>query len=76
MRFFGCPQNYRFTLERLIDAGDTVVGIGTYTGTSRATGKAMAARVAHVWQVRDARVVAFEQFTDTLLVGQAMRSDA
>jgi len=68
-------QDYRFTLERLIDAGDTIIGVGTYTGTFRATGKAMAARVAHVWQVRDARVVAFEQFTDTLLVGQAMRID-
>lgn len=44
-------QDYRFTLERLIDAGETVVGIGTYTGTFRATGKAMAARVAvtRVW---------------------------
>jgi ketosteroid isomerase-like protein len=63
---------YRFELERLIDAGDQVIGVGTYHGTHRATMKAMQARVAHVWQLQDAKIVAFEQFTDTLLVHRAM----
>jgi uncharacterized protein len=65
-------EGYRFELERLVDAGDTVVGIGSYRGTFRATGKAMQARVAHVWQLQGGRIVAFEQFTDTLLVRAAM----
>jgi ketosteroid isomerase-like protein len=30
-------------------------------------------RVAHVWTVRDEKVVAFEQITDTLPVDQASR---
>ena len=63
---------YRFELERLIDAGDHVIGVGTYHGTCRATTKAMQARVAHVWRLQDAKIVAFEQFTDTLLVDRAM----
>ena len=66
-------QGYRFTLESLVDAGDVIVGIGTYSGTYRATGKAMQARVAHVWRLESGKVVKFEQFTDTLLVAQAMR---
>lgn len=66
-------QDYRFTLESLHDAGDTVVGVGTYSGTFRATGKSMRARVTHVWQVREGRIRAFEQFTDTLLVARAMQ---
>ena len=63
---------YRFELQNLIDGGDQVVGVGTYHGTHRATGKEMHARVAHVWKVQDGKIVAFEQFTDTLLVHEAM----
>jgi ketosteroid isomerase-like protein len=63
---------YRFELQGLIDGGDQVTGVGTYHGTYRATGKEMQARVAHVWTLQDGKIVAFEQFTDTLLVHQAM----
>ena len=63
---------YRFELQNLIDGGDQIVGVGTYHGTHRATGKDMQARVAHVWKLQDGKIVAFEQFTDTLLVHQAM----
>jgi uncharacterized protein len=65
-------DGYRFELERLVDAGESIVGIGSYRGTFRATGKPMQARVAHVWQLQEGRIVAFEQFTDTLLVRAAM----
>jgi ketosteroid isomerase-like protein len=63
---------YRFELQSLVDAGDQVIGVGIYHGTFRATGKEMQARVAHVWKLQDGKIVAFEQFTDTLLVHQAM----
>ncbi|QDC00468.1 nuclear transport factor 2 family protein [Mesorhizobium sp. 8] len=66
-------DGYTFKLERLVDGGDTVVGIGTYSGTYRKTGKAMSARVVHVWDLKDGKVVRFEQFTDTKLVAEAMR---
>jgi ketosteroid isomerase-like protein len=65
-------MDYRFELESLIDAGDKVVGIGHYSGTYRKTGCSMRARVAHVWRLAAGRIVAFEQFTDTLLVARAM----
>jgi ketosteroid isomerase-like protein len=69
-------EGYSFTLERLIDGGDTVVGVGDYRGTHKQAGKAMHARVAHVWQVAEGKVRRFEQFTDTLLVANAMKGDA
>ena len=65
-------MGYRFELESLIDAGDQVVAVGTYFGTYRATGEEMRARVAHVWKLQDGQIVGFEQYTDTLLVNQAM----
>ena len=63
---------YRFELQSLVDGGDQIVGVGTYHGTYRATGKEMQARVVHVWDLQGGKVVAFEQFTDTLLVHHAM----
>jgi len=69
----GTWENYRFVLDYLVDGGDTIVGIGTYYGSFRATGKPMQARVSHVWQLQSGKVVQFEQFTDTLLVANAMR---
>ena len=65
-------DDYTFTLERLLDAGNDVVAIGTYTARHKKTGKALKARVVHVWKVEDGKVKRFEQFTDTLLVAQAM----
>jgi hypothetical protein len=52
---------YRFDCRASMDAGDRIVGVGTYHGTYRATGKEMQARVARVWQLQDGEVVAFEQ---------------
>jgi len=65
-------QGYQFKLESLIDGGDRIVATGHYHGAYRATGKSMVARVAHVWQLEQGKIVKFEQFTDTLLVAQAM----
>lgn len=65
-------EDYTFSLERLIDGHDSIVGIGTYTGTYKKTGKPVTARVTHIWDLADGKVVQFEQFTDTLLFAQAM----
>lgn len=64
-------DGYTVAIDDVVDGGDTVVGIGTYSGTHRSTGKFFAARVAHVWRLEGGKVVAFEQFTDTLLVARA-----
>ncbi len=65
-------EGYTAAIAELVDGGDTIVGLGTYSGTNRATGRFFEARVAHVWRLRDGRVVAFEQFTDTALVRAAL----
>jgi uncharacterized protein len=64
-------SDYTFSLESLIDGGKTIVGIGTYSGHYKKTGKAMTARVVHVWDMADGKVVQFEQFADTRLVVEA-----
>ena len=66
-------ENYRFTLDRLIDGGDTIVAIGTYSGTFKKTGKAMSARVVHVWDMEDGHAARFAQFADTRMMEKATR---
>lgn len=65
-------MGYKFELEHLLDAGDRIVGVGLYSGMYGKTNKSMKARAAHIWRLKEGRIVQFEQFTDTLLVAQAM----
>ena len=66
-------DGFTFVLDRLLDAGNDVVGVGAYSGTYKDTGKGFRARVVHVWCVADGKVRRFEQFTDTLRVAEAMQ---
>lgn len=50
---------------RFIDGGDEVVAEGRYTGTWRATGTPIDAQFAHLYRVREGKIVRFQQYTDT-----------
>jgi len=66
-------DNWHPEIDQLVADGETVVALGWYVGTHLRTGKTVRPRVAHVWVVRDEKVVRFEQITDTLPVDQASR---
>lgn len=57
----------QFTIHpaNFIDGGDSVVVEGRYRGKFKATGKPLDAQFAHVWQLRDRKIVRFQQYTDT-----------
>jgi hypothetical protein len=55
-----------------IDAGDTIVALGKYSGKYKASGKSFEAQFAHVWRLRDGKAVRFTQYTDTLKVREAL----
>ena len=57
--------------EEVIDGGDTIVALGRYRGTCKATGRAIDAQLAHVWRVADGKAAAFQQYADTLQVARA-----
>jgi len=65
-------DNFSAVADDLIAKDDRVVCLGTYAGVNKATGKAMRATFAHVWQVADDKLARFDMYTDTLLVRQAM----
>ena len=62
-----------FTVDvgRVVGCGDTVLSEGRYRGTVKATGKRLDVQVAHVWDVRDGKIVRFQQYVDTWQVAQA-----
>jgi ketosteroid isomerase-like protein len=63
-------DNFRIDVRRVVAAGDTVLVEARYRATAKATGKALDAQVAHVWDLRDGKVVRFQQYTDTLQFAQ------
>jgi ketosteroid isomerase-like protein len=57
-----------FTLvpEEFLESGATVAVVIRYTGTGKATGKALDVPAVHVWDIRDGKLARFRQFIDTV----------
>jgi ketosteroid isomerase-like protein len=65
--------DYKFTPEDYVASDDKVVAYGTYTGTYKITNKSFTARVAHVWKLKDGKIISFEQFVDSKIVNNSMK---
>ncbi len=65
--------DYKFTPEDYIANEDKVVAFGTYSGTYKQTTKYFEARVAHIWKLKNERIISFEQFVDSKIVDESMR---
>ncbi len=63
-------DGFSVQVGELIDAGDTIVMLGRYGGTCKATGRAQNPQVVHVWRISGGKVVKFQQFLDTLHFAQ------
>ena len=59
-------EGFAVTPEQLIGSGATVAAVVRYTGTGKATGKALDVPVVHVWDIRDGKLARFRQFIDTV----------
>ena len=51
--------------DEFIDAGESVVVLGRYTGRAKESGKPLDVPFAHIWTFRDGKAVLFRQFLDT-----------
>lgn len=58
-------EGFTVTPEKIVAEGDTVISVGRYSGTFRATGRKLDAQFAHAWTIEDGRVTRFQQYTDT-----------
>ncbi len=67
-------DNFQAVPAELIDGGDTIVSLGRYTGTYKATGKAIDAQFVHVFRLADGKVTRFQQYADTAQAQQVIRA--
>ena len=58
-------EHFAVLPQRFVEGGDTVVVEGRYAGKMKATGAPIDAQFAHVWEMRDGKVVRLQQYTDT-----------
>jgi uncharacterized protein len=59
-------DGFALVTEELIGSGGTVAAIVRYTGTGKATGKALDLPAVHVWDIADGKLTRFRQFIDTV----------
>lgn len=57
--------------ERFVEDGDTVVAMGTYSGTYAETGRSFEAPFAHAFDLEGGTIVRFQQYVDTALLNEA-----
>ena len=58
-------DGFAVTPNQVLDAGDTAISQGIYSGTHKQTGKQARAQFAHFFTFRDGKIVKFQQYTDT-----------
>ena len=62
---------YKAEVYTFMEDGDKVAAFGVYSGTFVATGKAMTAPFAHLYTLKDGKIITMHQYVDTVLVARA-----
>lgn len=71
-RCIGEWDGFAVEINEILDAGDTIVALGRYKGTHKATGRAQNTQLVHVWRIADGKVTGFQQYADTLHVARVI----
>ena len=61
-------DGFAVEVDEILDAGDTIVALGRYVGTFKATGKPQNTQLVHVWRLKDGQAIGFQQYANTLHV--------
>lgn len=67
MKLGGEWHGFSAVPREFIANDDTVVVLGDYSASFKATGKSFNAPFAHVWKLQDGKAISFHQYTDTVL---------
>jgi uncharacterized protein len=59
-------DGFALVREEFIASEGAVAAVVRYTGTGKATGKALDVPAVHVWDIRDGKLARFRQFIDTV----------
>jgi len=64
--------DFRLEPQTFTDGGDVVLVQGRYKGVGANTKKPLDAAFAHIWYLREGKVVQFQQYTDTKQWGDVL----
>jgi len=68
-------ESFQADVQEWLNAGDTIIALGEYRGTYKSTGRSMVAAFAHVYDLRDGKIIRFRQYTDTLMIARAVSDE-
>jgi hypothetical protein len=66
-------ETWQVFVDEWLDAGDAIIALGEYRGIHKSTGKSMKAAFAHVYTLKNSRIVRFQQYTDTLKIASVIQ---
>ena len=72
MKFGTEWEGFSVVPKKIVDGGDTIVGLGTYAGKYLRTGKSISVPFAHIWTLENGQVTRFDQFTDTQVIAKSL----
>jgi len=64
--------DYRAEARQYLEHGNQIAVFGVYSGTYKATGKAMTASFAHLYTFADGKILRMVQYVDSHMVQQAL----
>ena len=74
MKIGGEWDGYAAIPSEFVADGSTVIALGEYSGTYKATGKSFKAPFAHVWKFDGDKAASFHQYTDTAVHLQPLQA--
>lgn len=68
-------EGYKAEVRTYLAEDDRVAAFGVYSGVYLKTGKAMKATFAHLYRLKDGKIITMEQYVDSAMVKAAMAED-
>lgn len=65
-------DDYKAKVHTYLADGDRIAAFGVYSGTYKATGKSMSAAFAHLYELKDGKIIRMQQYVDTAMVRRAL----
>jgi ketosteroid isomerase-like protein len=67
-------QEFHALTEEFLDAGDKVIVLGKYKGITKKTKRSFESPFAHIYTIKDEKILKFRQYTDTVKIQDVLKS--
>jgi len=71
-RLFADFEDWHTEPSEFFETVNRVFALGTYTARAKTTGRTFKARFAHVWTLRDGRIVRLQQVADAIQIARTL----